>query len=122
MEQQEAFICRRGFRRGFEILFPNMATANRHRSGMRFFSTMIKNDLEKGNNDFTTHCDYPVKVDSASIINILGLLKHAIFIDANKTWDDSYVCGKWNGYICHKSTLFNFFFTETKFCCWSSES
>ena len=86
-----------------------MATANRHRSGMRFPSTMIKDDLEEGNSDFTTHCDYTVKVDSASIINILGLLKHAIFIDANKTWDDSYVCGKWNGYICRKSTLFNFF-------------
>ena len=61
-----------------------MTTANRHRSGMRFPSTMIQDDLEEGNSDFTTHCDYTGKVDSASIINILGLLKHAIFIDANK--------------------------------------
>ena len=45
---------------------------------------MINDYLEEGDSDFITHCDYPVKVDSDSIINTLGLFKQAIFIDANK--------------------------------------
>ena len=43
-----------------------------------------------------------MEVLSASIINILILLKQAALIDANKNCDDSDDCGKWDG----KSTLF----------------
>ena len=61
-----------------------MAAVNRHRRKTGFPGTMINDDLEEGDSDFTIHCNYPVKVDSACIINILGLLKQAVFINVNK--------------------------------------
>ena len=99
-----------------------MAAVNRHRRETGFPGTMINDDLEEGDSDFTTHCNYPLKVDSACIINILGLLEQAVFINDNKNWDDSYVCGEWSGHICCKSTLFKTFFAGTKFYFWSSKS
>ena len=81
---KDEVLSRRAFRGDCEFFFPSMAAVNRHRRETGFRGTMINDDLEEGDSDFTTHYNYPVKVDSTCIINILGLLKQAVFINANK--------------------------------------
>lgn len=54
--------------------------------------TWVKKRIE-GDGDFITHYDNSVKDDSVTIINILELLKHAVFVDANKSCDSD-DCGE----------------------------
>lgn len=60
-----------------------------------------------------------MKDDSVTIINILELLKHAVFVDANKSCDSD-DCGEWEEHISCKSNSFGQILARTKFSCWSS--
>ena len=84
----EAFKKFKGFSRGCEINSPSMAAVNRHRKGARFPSTMINDNLEEGDGDFTTYCHDPMEDDSASIIDKLELLKQSVSFDAYKNCNE----------------------------------
>ena len=62
-QKMEVFKCCRGFWRDCEVYFASTAAINRHRRWVGFTDTMINNNLEESNIDFTSRCD-----DSSKII------------------------------------------------------
>ena len=88
------------------VYLSGMAAVNTHRCGAGFTGTMINDDLEECDSDFTTHWDDPMEGGSSSIISNLELLKQAVLIDASKNCDDNDYYEKWDRHIYCKSTLF----------------
>ena len=64
-----------------EFIPPSVVAINRHRRGA---GTMSKDDLKKGDSDFTTLCKDPMEGDCGPNINILELFKQAALINIDE--------------------------------------